>query len=99
MERQVDEQPTHQNHLSWKRLTIAAVALAVIFGTYPLYKATLFESSHQNILDLQEGRSEESRDAWIAFGKYSGGHYFALGILLISPFLSRERFWYYVILL
>ena len=75
------------------------VKLSGAGGTTNERQEKLFEMSHEVILDLQEGRSEASRDAWIAFGKYSGGHYLSLVVLLFSPFLSRERFWYYVILL
>ena len=93
-----DSTPSRQ-HLSAARIIVALLALLLIFVTYEFYWESLFNSSHDLILDLQAGRSPENRDAWITFGWYSGGHYFALAGLLLSPFLSRERFWYYVIML
>ena len=78
------------------------VFLAVLLGLFFLsttYKDKLFEMSHGVILDLQAGHGHDSDKVKLlkAFSHYTEDIHYVLLILILSPFLSRERFWYYTI--
>lgn len=76
--------------------------LAVLVGLFYLstiYRDYLFELSHQLIKDLQENRSEDDLSVrfFAFFSDCCESNIFTFALIFLLPFMSRERFWYYLI--
>ena len=71
--------------------------LTVIISTNWLYNDELNDESHEMIKELQEDKDDKYMRFWKDVGEYTGGQFFMLAPLLASPFLSRERFWFYMV--
>ena len=92
----VESDQTHPE-VSYLRIFFFLVVLAVIISTNWLYNDELNDTSHGAIKDLQEDKSDSYMQFWKDVGDYTGGQSFMLAPLLASPFLSRERFWFYMV--
>ena len=79
------------------RLVCFLVVFILILALYPVYKESLFQKSHQIIKDAQHGHEPDSFAVKFAmfFSNATDDLPYDLFLLIISPFLSRERFWYY----
>ena len=81
------------------KLTLFATVFAIIIGLDLRYKENIFEASHSSITELQSKFQEES--SIVNFFKdvsdLGRSGYYVLAVFIMSTFLSRERFWYYII--
>ena len=79
------------------KLVSFLVVLVLILALYPVYKESLFQKSHQIIKDAQGGHEPDSFAVKFAtfFSDATDDLPYDLFVLMLSPFLSRERFWYY----
>ena len=86
-------------HFSRMRCFLFIAALVCLLGLSKLYKDPFYEASHETIKSLQEGRDQNSFLVKFmeTFSGLTGDVEYMLAILAISPFLSRERFWYIII--
>ena len=87
-----------QNFTATKCALYTAV-LCALFALSTLYKDALYEKSHSLIKNLQEG---VAHDGFLvrfmeAFSEVTDDERMVLIFVAVSPFLSRERFWYYLI--
>ena len=84
---------------SYKRLGGFLLAFCAIAATYPLYAAALYAQSHEVIRDLQAGYSSDS--SMTKFFKFVGfmgeGKTYSFIWVAFGTFLSRERYWHYLI--
>ena len=86
-------------HFSRMSCFLYIAALSCLLGLSTLYKDTLFEASHERIKSLQEGRDLDSSYVKFmeTFSELTDDFDYMMVILALSPFLSRERFWYILI--
>ena len=86
-------------HFSRMRCFLFIAALFCLLGLSMLYKEPLYEASHERIKSLQEGRDLDSFYVKFmdTFSEWTDDFEYMLAILALSPFMSRERFWYIVI--
>lgn len=77
---------------------IAILCAMVILCRYT-YGPPLWEMSHQVILDMPASTSPDGLYTKILtiFYEYTCDEYFVLALLTMSPFVCRERFWYYIL--
>lgn len=74
-------------------------ALAGLYLVSLTYHDYLFTVSHSVIKDLQEGHdTNDGLQAKVLdfFSEMTSDASYNLGIIFLMPFLSRERFWYYL---
>jgi len=86
-------------HFSGIRCSLFIAVLCGLFALSTLYKDALFERSHTLIRDLQQGKAHDGFQVRFMelYSDLTEGFAYTLGFLAMSPFLSRERFWYYLI--
>ena len=79
-------------------MAYVSVLLAMFFlGT--LYRDALFESSHAMIKKAQAGYTHDSMKVRVLdfLSEYTEDEHFVIFVLALAPFVSREKFWYYMI--
>jgi len=81
------------------RFTLYIAVLCGLFAFSNLYKDVLYEKSHSIIKNLQEG---VAHDGFLVrfmetFSEVTDDERMVLIFVAVSPLLSRERFWYYLI--
>ena len=83
----------------WVRCAIFIAVLVVLLLISLAYRDALFDASHDVILNLQEGKTHDSTSVkfmeW--FSEYTEDHHYVWFLILMTPFMSRERFWYYIV--
>jgi hypothetical protein len=77
------------------------LVLALICGLYLLYWESLWDKSHQIILDMQKDHSMEDETSKVAHMEFidditDGGQYYIILPFLLYPFVCRQRFFYYL---
>ena len=84
---------------SKKTCLIYVAVLISIFSLGTIYSDNLYQQSHQVIKDLQAGHAMDghyvSFMTWLS--EFTHDDLYLLVILFMSPFLSRQRFWYYIV--
>ena len=86
-----------QNHLSAKRAIVFAAVLGLILITQKLYHDQLYDISHDVILALQKDRSEASFKFYNWVSSVTDEGIYAITLVLMFPFIAKERFWYLLI--
>ena len=81
------------------RFTLYIAVLCGLFAFSNLYKDVLYQKSHSLIKNLQEG---VAHDGFLVrfmetFSEVTDDERMVLMFVAVSPLLSRERFWYYLI--
>ena len=90
---------TSTPNFSKNRLLAFLLVLASLFALSTLYCDQLFDLSHQVILDEQARFGEDSimKGFLQTLSSMTYDIHYDLIVLFLSPFMSRERFWYYMI--
>ena len=83
----------------WIRCIAFFVGLIAIFLLGWAYKAPLMEASHQVILDLQKDLDPKGTtvEFFHELSELTGDHHYLGLIVFLLPFVTRERFFYYVV--
>ena len=81
------------------RLLGFLIAIIIIIVASLFYEETLFDSSEDFIKKIQHNKEGTFKVTffWIV-SKCTGGGAYAGLILMLLPFISRERFWYYLLI-
>ena len=83
--------------LSPKRAMVFGAVLALILLAQKLYHDQLYDISHDVILALQKGRSQSSFDFYNWISSVTDEGIYAISLVLMFPFIAKERFWYLLI--
>ena len=80
-----------------KRCLIFILALIGLQLLYFAYRDRMLELSHGLIINLQDGATKDSTMANFIAQVDKSTYYYTSGCVLMSPFMSRERFWYFLL--
>ena len=82
---------------NYKRCLFFILALIGLQLLYFAYRDRMLELSHGFIIDIQDGASKDSTMSNFMKQIDLSTYYYTSGCVLMSPFMSRERFWYFLI--
>ena len=83
--------------ISLKRVALFVVILVAIFVAGMFYQEALYQLSHEVILSLAETTSESQLGFYELLSELTEDHIYIIASIILSPLLSRERFWYYIL--
>ena len=83
---------------NYKRCLYFILALIGLQLLYFAYRDLMLELSHGLIIDMQDGASKDSTMANFMEQVSKSTDYYTSGCILMSPFMSRERFWYFLLM-